>query len=564
MATKLVFYYFGDDEAYFRALQGEFRKHAKIPIDFKRIYEKTESKIQSLFSTVFHVKPDCVFIDFSKQTQDYLHLARLISRTPLEHQVLMVGLVDYLSPPEVLKESIATGVHLNFIKSAETFDVAFSVTKLIAPQSIGEHGFANSSLKEDFETGVLCKIGYVQNDGLHIETDHKLSKGDRIILNHHWLEKRIVPSKHVFVRNVADTNMFYQFKYNSDLDFLFVDDFLPPEGMPEEVVKQKQDEREETVRYHKKQLKKWLDDNIGTSLEKKAKVLVVDYKFHFYQNQTRTDKYPYTIRCIPFFNEIGLELSRLQPQVIAFEMDKGEVGKNSLDILRKLVGILSSMFDDLNPYIIVFNTELSSQDLQASLQYSKALAHKDELSPDLLIKLADMLQKKISKHVENVVDKKDAATQTQVFIKKNHPSSIAEILKPVTVIKLSETDMILQSEYAFAPGTNLHFSEPVEMFVNIQPVVKPSGKLPEFYGLIHSMGESDKKELRRYVNAIFFRDHDAQITAEGDEYKKLNDLKLQEKLAAAQKVKDAADAEAGNKASEASEVPEKAKEPEVN
>jgi hypothetical protein len=562
MAGKL-FFYFGDDEAYFRALQGEFRKHAKVPIDFKRVFEKTETRIQTLFLTIFTQKPDCVFIDFSKMTPDYLHLARLISRTPLEQQVLMVGLVDYLSPPEVLKESIATGVQLNFIKSAETFDVAYSVTKLIAPESIGEHGFANCTLKEDFETGVLCKVGYVQNDGMHIETDHKLSKGDRVILSHHWLENRIVPSKHVFVKSVSDANMFYQFKYNSDLDFLFVDDFLPPEGMPEEVVKQKQGERDEAIRFHKKQYKKWLDDNVGDSQEKKAKVLVVDYKFHFYQDQARTDKHPYTIRCIPFFNDISLELNRLQPQVIAYEMDKGE-GKNTLDYLRKLVGILSSMFDDLNPYIIVFNTELSSADLQAALQYTKALAHKDELSPDLLIKLADMLQKKISKNVDGVIEKKDASA-TQVFIKKNHSSSIAEILKPVTITKLSETDLILQSEYAFAPGTNLHFTEPVEMFVHINPVLKPSGKLPEYYGLIHSIGESDKKELRRYVNAIFFRDHDAQVTAEGDEFKKLNELKLQEKILAAQKIKDAADAEAATKVAEkkASEVPEKSKEPEV-
>ena len=98
MSEKLLFYYFGDDEAYFRALQGEFKSHGKLVIDFKRIYQKTEIEIQSLFLNVFKDKPDCVFIDFSKETQDYLHLARLISRTPLEHQIIMVGLVDYLSP----------------------------------------------------------------------------------------------------------------------------------------------------------------------------------------------------------------------------------------------------------------------------------------------------------------------------------------------------------------------------------------------------------------------------------------------------------------------------------
>ena len=536
MSEKLLFYYFGDDEAYFRALQGEFKSHGKLVIDFKRIYQKTEIEIQSLFLNVFKDKPDCVFIDFSKETQDYLHLARLISRTPLEHQIVMVGLVDYLSPPEILTESIATGVHLNFIKSVETFDVAFSVTRLLAPQSAAEHGFANASLKEDYETGILCKIGYIHSDGIHIETDYNLSKGDRVSLKHHWLEKKIVPSKQVFVKETATTNMFYQFKNNADLDFLFIDDFLPPEGMIEEDVKVKQGERDELVVYHKKQLSRWLEKNRSDSLEKKAKILVVDYKFHFYQDQTRTDKHPYTIRCIPFFNDISVELNRLQPQVIAFEIDKDEGAKNTVEALKKLVSSLFSAFPELKPYIIVFNSEMTSQELQSTIQYPQTLAHEEELSPDLLIRMADVLQKKITEK------SKVPSDPSTVFIRKSHPSSVAEILKSVTVIKLSETDLVIQSEFSFTPGTNLHFTEPVEMFVNIQPALKPSGKLPEFYGVIHSMGESEKKELRRYIQSVFFRDHDAQQSAEANEYKKLNELKLQEKIQKAQKEKEEAEA----------------------
>lgn len=550
MSGKLVFYYFGDDEAYFRALQGEFRKLARTPIEFKRFFASTEIKIQSLFLKVFQDRPACVFVDFSKFTPDYLHLARLISRTPFEHQFLLVGLVDYLSPPEVLKEGIATGANLNFIKSAETFDLAYSVTKLITPNAIGQHGFATASLKEEWEAGVLCKIGYVQEEGLHIESDYPLSKGDRVVLNHHWLEKRVVPSRHCFVKNVSQNNMFYQFKLNADLDFLFVDDFLPPEGMDPEEVRLKNEERQELVRFHKKQLKRWLDDHADSSQEKKAKVLVVDSKFTFYQDQPRTDKHSYTIRCIPFFNNMTQELDRLNPQVIAVNLDSGDAPKNTIESLSSLVSTLHTRNSEVKPYLIVFNCKLSSQELQDSLQYPNTLAHKDELSPELLIKMADMLQKKISS-----VQQPQAKGQLKVFIKKSHSASIAEILKAVQVLKLSETDMILQSEFSFPPGTNLHFLKPVEMFVNIQPVAKPGGKLPEYQGLIHSIGESEKKELRRFVNSVFFRDHDAQINAETEEFKKLNELKLLDKIKA----------EAEAKASqEDGQVPEKPEESEVN
>jgi hypothetical protein len=559
MSGKLLFYYLGDDEAYFRALKGEFRNHAKIPIDFIKISESTESRIQSLFLSVFEAKPACVFIDFSKMTQDYLHLARLLSRTPLDEKTLLVGLVDYLSPPEVLRESIATGVVLNFIKSAETFDVAFDVLKVIAPQSMGEHGFANAGLKEEWAAGVLCKIGYIQGDGVHIETDFQLAKGDRIKLRHHWLEKRIVPSKDTFVKNVSNTNMFYQFRYNADLEFLFVDDLIPAAEMDEVDIKNRQAERQDSIHYHKKQLKKWIEDNLECSQEKKAKVLVVDQKFHFYMNQDRTDKHPYTIRCIPCFSDIAQVLDRLRPQVIAFAFDKEENPRNTMESLTKLVGVLNQNFASLKPYLIIFNTDYASQELQEILSYKQAICDKNELSPELVIRMSDMLQKKILG--DQPVSNKNELPK--VFIKKNNLASLAEIEKSVQVVKLSESDMIIQSDIAFPEGTNLHFTHPVEMFVYLQPA-KASGKVPEYYGLIHSLGEVEKKELRRYVNTIFFRDHDAQVNAETEEFKKLNEAKLQEKLNALKKANEAvqvaeekAQAEADDKSKKAADVTEK-------
>lgn len=549
MSGTLLYYYFGDDEAYFKALQGEFKKNAKTPVEFKRLNASTDQQIQSLIIKIFRDKPACVFIDLSKFTQDYLHLARIVSRTTFEHPLVTVGLVDYLSPPEILRESIATGSTLSFIKSAEIFDVAFSVGKLTSASAATEHGFANAGLKEEVEVGILCKVGYVDQEGLHIETDHNLSKGDRVVLRHHWLEKKIIPSQHVFVKNVGASNMFYQFKSNADLDFLFLDDFIPHEGMTDEAIKEKKSEREDILFYHKKQYKRWMDENRTSSHEKRAKVLVVDYKFHFYENQPRTDKHAYTIRCIPFFTDIAAELERLRPQIIAYELQTAE-GKNTLEELQNLVKTQANIYKESTPFIIVFNCKMSSAELQSTLQYQQVIAHEEELSPELLIKMADALQKKLS----NLdVSKADA---NKVFIKKNHPASLAEILKQVTILKISETDMVFQSEYAFAPGINLHFTSPVEMFVNINPVAKPSGKLPEYYGLIHSIGETDKKELRRFVNSVFFRDHDAQVSAETEEFRKLNELKLQDKIAKELKAQEEAEAKAA-------EVTEKAIVPET-
>lgn len=539
MAANLLFYYLGNDEAYYKTLQAEFKRNTRLTIDFKKIYEINESKIQSLFIQVYRAKPACLFIDFSKNTQDYLHLARIFTRTGLDHKMTIVGLVDYLSPPEIMLESISTGINLTHIKSAEIFDVIFDVAKLIAPAEMSEHGFAIASLDETWEAGVNAKAGYVSNTSLHIETDYKLSKGDRVKLNHFWLKNKMIPSKEAFVTETSNSNMYYHFKQNADLEFVFVDEFMPPEGMEPQLVTQKNEERTESILFHKKQMKKWVTENMSASSQKKAKVLIVDHEFHFYQDQPRIDKHPYIIRCVPNLIEIETVLNQLQPQVIAFSMDDSTGGdptkKNNNDSLVKLVETLKGNFKTLNPFIIIFNCKTPSKEMQQGLKYDHCMTTGAEITVDTLVRMADIFEKKMEKSA--VIGVKET---NKVFLKKTNPSSHCEILINIKIKKLSETDMILTTDYPFNPGTNLHIISPVNMFINVQPS-KNNG---EYHGLIHGIGEADKKDLRKFVNTIFFREHDAQVQSETAEFKKLNEAKQLEKLELVKKEQEAQAAQA--------------------
>lgn len=538
MAGNVLFYYFGDDEAYYRTLLAEFGKHTRMSLTFTRVFESEEKKIQSLFLKVVKDRPACIFIDFSKNTQDYIHLARIIARTPMEHKLVTVGLVDYLSPPEVLMESIATGVNLTHIKSAESYDVIFDVTKLISPNEIGEHGFATATFKETWEAGIPVKIGYVHNEGLHFETDHKLSKGDRIIMNHSWTEKRVVPSRQFFIQNISTKNLFYHFKYAVDAEFVFVDEFLPPEGMEVERIEEKKKERDEMIIWHQKQLKKWITENESRSQEKKAKVLVVDRDFHFYDHQPRTDKHAYTVRCLPYLEDIGVELDRLEPQVIAFALDMPEATpKNTNEQLLKLITALKAKFENDLPFLVVFNCQTPSKEMQNNFSYPHLMSSEGELSVDVLMRMADIFDKKMNDTLNKLKAKDKTKEIPKVFLKKTNTASIGEIIIPINILKLSETDMIIQSETQLPYGLNLHITHPVNMFVNLQPT-KNQSKIPEYHGLIHSLGETQKKELRRVVNSIFFRDHDAEKSAETEEFKKLNDAKLAEKVEALKKLQE--------------------------
>ncbi len=546
MAQDPLFYYFGDDEAFFRTLQGEFRKHTKLSPKFERHYSPKEEDIQSLFLLISQNKPQCVFIDFSKETQDYLHLARLIARTEFDPKPITVGLVDYLSPREILNESIATGINLTHIKSAEVFDVVYDTAILIAPDAIPAHGFAAADLAETWEAGAVAKVGYVHTNGLHLETNFRLDKGDRVRLEHFWTKDKIIPSKEVFVTNTTTKNLFYHFNTGVDLEFVVMDEFIPPEGMEETTIAERKDERDELIRRHKKKMSAWVEDNMSRSQEKNTKFLIIDKEFRFFKGQKRTDKYPYIIRCAPFLKEIADDLARLCPQLIAVSLESTEIkdAKIDFDFLEKLVAVVKRDHAESSPYIVVFNTKIGTKELRQQLSYEHMMATDGELEAEVLIKMAELLDKKLSH------GKKHQGPDKSVYIKKTNPASQALILMSVNVSKMSETDIIFSCDKELVAGTNLYFSKPAPFFVNVQPA-KAQGKKPEYTGLIHCIGESDKKELRRYVNALFFRDHDAQLTAETDEFKKLNENKLKEKLEAIRIAQEKALAiEEGKKAAE--------------
>ena len=178
---------------------------------------------------------------------------------------------------------------------------------------------------------------------------------------------------------------------------------------------------------------------------------------------------------------------------------------------------------DTLPFLVVFNSQESSKVLQERLTYSHIMASESEISVELMIRMADAFDKKIVASMPQVLKGEE-----RVYLKNSNKSSIGEILISVKILKISESDMLIQSEVPLVEGMNLHLTDPVNMFVNLQPA-KSQGKTFEYHGLIHCLGEVEKKELRKFVNSVFFREHDAKVTAAAEEFKKLNEAKLQQK-----------------------------------
>ena len=544
--------YLGDDGAYFKVLQAEFS--SLYPgVKFLQFSASTPQSIQHLIMDISLQDPDVVFIDFSKHTDDFVHLSRILANLNKEKPLPIIGLHEYLAKPENIKLSFLAGVMINHFKGAEIFDVVFSAMNLATPGQAKEHGFATGKIQEKVQAFHLVKIGYLAENFLHIETNLEFEENQEVRVHHAWVDKKLIPSCLTRVIKTSKEMLFYNFKNSVDLEFAWVDPVVVSEADDERRIEELQNERTHFVQKAKKVIKTWLDENIDRSNHKSVRVLIVDRSFRFFNNRARSDSYGYALRCQPFIVDLTTELLAQRPQVIALSLDVAAEGyqyPNDMAFLEKLVAFIKEKMVQEAPYLVVFNLkDLKSKELQASVKYSNIMSMDGDIDPDVLLKMAKIFSEKLKNLPEG------ETVEPKFVVKKSSPQSIGEIEDELEIVQISECDLIIQSERPLAHGMSLRIRTPFEGIVTI--VDHPQNtKPPLYYGLINGIGEIEKKNLRRYVNSIFFKDHDAAKAAEVDAFKALNEAKLKE-----QQDKEKAEQDALAKAKAIEAAPEPPQEP---
>lgn len=510
MSDKRLIFYFGDDEAYFKAFQVELKKHFGELFAFKRYFANNPSQIQSLYHRVYEEHPILVLVDYSKFPNDYLRLARLLVRTNSSFSYEVIGLLDYQSTPQVVKESALTGTKLTHIKGAEIFDVVYGSMRLAKPKETKDHGFATAKTKDDVEVGIPCKISFVNEDSVHFETDLKLEQDEVVSLTNFWTDQKIMRSDKIAIKKVTSSDIYNNAHFAVDGSFFFLN---RPDPVTDEFLYE--------LNKTKKKFKGWITDNMSRSASKNVKILVIDRDLGMTLDQAPTDTYPYLMRSQPFLRDIQSELDKTRPNVIALVLEGRPEDApptlffNDSSVLKQIVHVVTKKLTNYSPFIVIFKSATSnSKELQQVYSYENILASTGELSIDFLLKMAEAFAKRVEIPSETL------------FFKKNNPAVYAEIKSNVVIRGLSENDMIFKCDRPLDPYTSLHFKFPVDMFVTIIPSDKVKGE--NYYGLIHMAGETEKQELRRHVNAVFFRDLENQKKAEKAEFERLNQKKLKE------------------------------------
>jgi hypothetical protein len=534
--------YIGDDKHYLKNLISEFKHYFPgLTLDFSQKFENEQIKIQNLIIHITELRPSLIYIDLTKLTADYLHLARLINRLNSTKDIFIIGLLDLNATQEVIKEAYMTGIKINHIKNSDMHAVVFHAGMLLHPDKIEGHGFAAPNVTDQINLYELAKVGKVQTGAIQIETNRSLKINTPLHVLSCWnTHLKIMPAKKMVVTNVWNEGLFYNFTHGATLEFTYVDPVISDEFDDPKVVEERQAKYEASVEESILKMKAWLEKNATTSLQKNTRVLVIDNNLSFYRDQLKTDKYPYMIRCQPYLTEHGQEIMRLKPLIIAFQIDSDEdITKNkyqhinNTEELKKIVDAIKKI-KFYEPYVIIFNCPTASKDIQAQLNYEKVLTYRDSLYPDIALQMASLLEKKILGTTKKEEDQ-------SVYLDKLNPASVIEFSIEAKLTKVSEADLFFTSNEEIYNYSVFRIELPVPMYITVVPEKKPTAGV--YYALIHGIGETDKNQLRKFINSIFFREKEAAKKLDREEQEKIKLAALKKKEEEEKKLAEAKKAE---------------------
>jgi hypothetical protein len=450
--------YIGDDNSYWTTIQSRIVKRFQSKeFEFSKFLVSRYANYQHLFIEILKLQPHVIYLDFSTSLAEGLKLGHMIKRENAMKICPVVGLVE---KKERVKDGIFAGVEFIHVKCGEYHDVIYDPFFLAIPKDAGKPDFAEAKFTRDAKFFSDFRVSYITPTYIHLEGNIKLAKDDVITLNNEIPEK-LVPSKKFVVKDVRDFDLYYDYKYGYDLQFVYVDE--PEfddaeleeklEGLDENqrvlLIKNTKAKRQQEINDYKARLKKtkkdlesWVVDNMDRLKPKKTKILIIDKKLSFLRKDGNLlESFKFTIRTQTYLSDDLRDIKIKRPSIISFQFfdsqtlnemveskfesgvgddgsplseeelihRKAEFKKELIDAeepaaLDQLSLIIKTVkgLDGYKPFIILFNCHsYISQSIQESFQYPFVIVNKLSIDLDMIMNMATMLEQKNDKKFED-------------------------------------------------------------------------------------------------------------------------------------------------------------------
>lgn len=569
--------YVGNDKGYWTNIHHVFQsRYGHMNLDFKTIENLSDDIINEILLDILEYDPHFIYIDLSVNFQIGSKLGLYLKRLNAFKYIPVSAFVEDESK---IDESLYLGFDFTFIKSGETHDVVYHPFYFIFPKEALKKDFALAKFNQKAKLLETFRIGYFSPEHMHVEANASWKVGDLVKLNTN-ISEEYNKNPIYEVISCSDSGMYYNFNHSFDLAYKFIgelhfDDSVLEEAMQiedqiarqktisriEEERAQRKAEHEQNRQKIKKSMNQWVLSMQDSKDAKTTKILIIDEELGFLKTEKRKlDSFNFTIRLQTKLEENFHQIEKLKPQIIVYSIpefdfsdmeDLSEEEKISevKKVEIKLTGFFSKLVDkvksieDYTPFIIIFNClTLSSKSFQDSFRYELIIANKEKVNLDLVMQMAELFEKKQKSTLHTNIDQKILELRKQdpakygrltredfidsrYYVGKSHKLSRGSFHHEVELKAISE------SEVYFSIGKDLELEKyyletPFKMVVTLVPqegkkAISDKGAYL-YKGLIHSIGENEKKKLRQFVNEIYTKHKTEERKKEEEAFKKLN------------------------------------------
>ena len=457
--------YIGSEKNYFSNIIYRYNNtYATMKWEFESIDVNSQTNGEALFLALIRIKPRIIYIDFCSRRDEMFILSELVSRDPSFSEVPIIGLTDN---KESVRECLGAGADFMYVKGGEYFDQVYAPMVMAFPKKVKPVKFAKAKLSREIDLIDDFRVGYIAPTYMHVEGNIHLAEDSKVFFNSQIPTKNI-PSKRFIVKNRSDINLYYDFNYSYDLDFVFVDEPELEEdqqvdalGVKDEqerlkVIKKAKKNQELMIQNYKndyinsqKKHKEWVANHMDLNLEKKTKVVVIDELVRIFSMSHENDfRKKYSFRCFTKFEDNFRNVLKIRPSIIVYQLisqvgpDEEELFEKAIEKVKKpevnhefedvkdkkrytffvenipswqksemaKMGSLITEIkkqDNYSPIIVLFNCFWqTSKSLQESYMYPMIVTYGHSLNMDVVINLADIYEKRQDEKLTELIKTK--------------------------------------------------------------------------------------------------------------------------------------------------------------
>lgn len=544
--SKLILY-IGQDLSFLKELEEKYKELSSgTGAIFQQIFEPTPEGAQSLVIQIKELRPKIVLIDYSNNALALLHLTRVWLRQNCSQDTNLIGLCDYAQGSSIILKSVMTTIKCVHIKSSELEAICFDINLFAFPDQSKPHGFATAKLAEAITVCYPAKAAYVQQDEIRIESDIDLLNSKNSRLHSYWSKSDIIGAPDVELKSQLSEGLFYNHRYAQILKILHADPVVADDDTADDEMNILKQRRDENISSSREKLSFWINKHIEYSKPKFLKALIVDKENSLFRDRPISDQYDYIFRTQSYLENPKEEILKLKPHIIIYHIGvdekAGEVEAqdqdiahtfNTLGTLKNITTEIAKLQGKYEPYIIAFNTiDQTTETLQRKFNYKNIIAITDTIDVELVLKMCKMLKAKIEPTLQ-------AMAKDTIYIDKNSDVSYGEIEGEITLKAISESDVYFDSEVEIPEKTVFRMYITHSFYVTVMPMPSFASIEAQYYGIIHGIGEEERKVLRQFVNDIFFKELQDKKALEAEEVRKQKEKFLNDKKSAEEKELDA-------------------------